>query len=359
MTYISKFGKINTVGNFVKKLLIKSGVLLIKDSLTIKYLTGVNVAEGYLVVGTEKACFTDARYFSMVKPMLEKAGVKPLFMKDFSSVIDYIKSLGAKTVYLDYTLTNVCDYKKIQSHFIVRDGHKKLCALRATKLKSEIESIKRACKIAQEAYYYAIDKVELGMTEIQLKDLLEQKMLSLGATGTSFETIVAFGKNSAVPHHQTGQTKLEKNKVILIDMGCKVNGYCSDITRTCFFGEPDKEFIDCYNIVLQANEKAIEKITVGTLTCEADSIARDVFKESGLSQNFTHSLGHGVGLEIHEYPFISPKTKQRLENRMVFTIEPGLYFDGKFGIRIEDTVLLKKGKVQRLYTDDKKLKVIN
>ncbi len=359
MTYILKFGKITTVGIFVKKLLIKSGAMLVNDSLTMSYLTGVNLSEGYVVIDTETACFTDARYYSMVKPLLESAGVKPILMKDFSCVVDYIKSRGNKTVYVDYTITSVSEYQKIKSHFIVRNGHKKLCALRSIKDKNELKSIKKACEIAQKAYYYAIQKVKLGITENELKNILEQKMLSLGATGTSFDTIVAFGKNSAVPHHQTSDAVLENNQPVLIDMGCKVNGYCSDITRTAFFGTPDKEFIRCYDAVLKANEQSIEMITAGTLTCSADAVARNVLKEAGLDGYFTHSLGHGLGLEIHEYPFISSRTKDKLKNKMAFTIEPGVYFDGKFGIRIEDTVILKNGKVVRLYTDDKKLLVIN
>ena len=122
-----------------------------------------------------------------------------------------------------------------------------------------------------------------------------------------------------------------------------------------FFGEPSKEFLDCYDAVLKANEQAIEKITCGVTTCDADGYARKVLSDLGLGEYFTHSLGHGVGLEIHEYPAVSPRTKEKLKNNVVFTIEPGVYIDGKFGIRIEDTVVLKNGKVKRLFTDDKNL----
>jgi Xaa-Pro aminopeptidase len=141
-------------------------------------------------------------------------------------------------------------------------------------------------------------------------------------------------------------------------MGCKVNGYCSDITRTAFFGKPSKKFIDCYNAVLNANQIAIENIGEKTLTDKADAFARDYLKEQGVGEFFTHSLGHGVGLEIHEYPTLSPKKSQVLENGMVFTIEPGVYFDGEFGIRIEDTVTLESGKIKRLFNDSKELLIL-
>lgn len=329
--------------------------MLVQDSLTIKYLTGIDLEEGYLVVDDQFACFTDARYYSMVKPLIEKVGAKAVLLKDFNTVCDYIKSRGHSTVQMDFNRTAVSQYKKIKSHFKVKDYSQRLEKMRSVKDKSELSSIKKACEIAQSAFYFATTQITEGMTELELKEILEQKMLSLGATQTSFDTIVAFGKNSAVPHHRTSNTALQKNQPVLIDMGCKVNGYCSDITRTVFFGKPTQQFEHCYQTVLNANLKAIENITNKTTTCQADGVARTVIEQNGFGENFTHSLGHGVGLEIHEYPTLNKKTNQALKNNMVFTIEPGVYFDGQFGIRIEDTVVLKDGKVKRLFTDDKNL----
>jgi Xaa-Pro aminopeptidase len=202
-----------------------------------------------------------------------------------------------------------------------------------------------------------LEEVKEGVTELELKEKLLTFYGELGAQGESFDTIVAFGKNSAVPHHQTGVTVLERGMPILIDTGCLVDGYASDFTRTVYFGKPTKEFISAYNAVKQANEYAIENIKDGTYTDQADGYARAVLKKYGLEEYFTHSLGHGLGLEIHEYPTLSIKRKDRLENKMLFTIEPGVYFDGKFGIRIEDTVLLD-GKAERLYTDKKDLIIL-
>jgi len=334
----------------------EAGVII--DPLTRKYLTGVDIKEGVLIALKDYTCFTDARYFSVAKPVLEKAGIKPILYKTFSDITDYLKGCGVQKVYLDYERTTVSEYERYKKDFLVDDCSEKLSALRAVKSQSEIENIRKACEIAQKAYYNSINSIKKGMTERELKDILEQNMLSLGATGTSFDTIVAFGANGAVPHHETGDTVLCDNMGILVDMGCVVNGYCSDITRTAFFGKPSDEFVKCYNAVKNANEKAIEKITHKTTAVEADGLARKELESQGLAQYFTHSLGHGVGLEIHESPTLSQRSKQLLKNDMVFTIEPGVYIDGVLGIRIEDTVILSNGKVERLYTDSKELLII-
>ena len=184
-------------------------------------------------------------------------------------------------------------------------------------------------------------------------------MVKLGAQGLAFDTIVAFGKNSAIPHHVTGDTPLTENTVVLIDTGAKYKGYCADITRTYFFGKPNGKFIDRYNAVLDANLLAEEKIYVGLSVKDADNIARQSLKQVGLDNFFTHSLGHGLGLDIHESPSLSPKGEGTILENSPFTIEPGVYFDGEYGIRIEDTVYISGEKLIRLFTDDKTLTCLN
>ena len=228
----------------------------------------------------------------------------------------------------------------------------------AIKSESELEKIKKACKITQKAFHTAIKQVKAGMTELELKDIIENLYYEFGADGIAFETIVAFGANGAVPHHQTGQTKLAENTCILVDMGCSVEGFCSDLTRTVFFGNPSEKFVDCYNAVLNANLLAEQKIQAGISTKQADAIARNYLKEKELDKYFTHSLGHGLGQNIHEYPTLSKKRNDKLEKGMVFTVEPGVYLDGEFGIRIEDSVLLTENGVERLFDDDKKLMIL-
>ncbi len=331
--------------------------LLITDRNTRKYFAGVDVAEGFAVVTKKQTVlFADARYFSVVKKNCQKKGISAILYTGLESIKEYLLNQGIKKLYVDFTKETVADYNKYRGFgFELLDAFEIIKNLRKIKSKEELDNIKKACEIAEKAYYTAIQDIKTGITESQLKDRLEELMILFGAEGTSFETIVAFGSNSAVPHHQTGNTALVQNSVVLVDMGCKVNGYCSDLTRTAFFGTPSKKFLECYQAVLGANLKAESDIYSGISGKVADDYAREYLKGNGLAQYFTHSLGHGIGLDIHEYIAISPKSEDILKDEMVFSIEPGVYFDGEFGIRIEDTVCLKNGRVQRLFNDDKNL----
>ncbi len=344
----------------MKKLpLLGKDAYLITDTLTREYLTGIKLSEGALIYSTSPTYLADARYFSAVKPIIEEKGLTAKLYQGLESVRQELKDRGVKKLYLDFDKVTLSEYQEYKSLGVkLVDGSKALKLARSIKQDFELENIKKACKIAQTAINDIVNHIVKGVTENEIKARLEKQTLIAGAEGVSFDTIVAFGKNSAVPHHQTGETKLEENSVVLIDMGCKYKGYCSDITRTFFFGKPTEEFVERYNAVLTANQTAIEKITAGTDTSLADGFARKVLNENGLAEYFTHSLGHGVGLEIHEFPYLSPRKKDMLQNRMVFTIEPGVYFDGEYGIRIEDTVVIENGKVVRLYSECKELKII-
>jgi Xaa-Pro aminopeptidase len=225
----------------------------------------------------------------------------------------------------------------------------------------ELSNIEKACEIAEEAFLQLLPQIKEGMTETEVAAILEFNMRKLGAEGTSFATIVAFGAHGAVPHHETGTTPLKFGDVILIDFGCKVNGYCSDITRTFLFGDDGKHeaFKKAYASVLKAHNLAQEKIVSGMTGKEADAIARDSLKADGYGELFTHSLGHGIGLNVHEKPGVSPRGEIKLEDGMVFSDEPGVYEAGQYGIRIEDTVTLKNGKVMSFMSKtDKSLIVL-
>lgn len=332
---------------------------LVFDDLTSEYLIGAPLEEGYLVVADKKTCFIDARSYLGVKDALIKKGVEVRLFKTISYIKDFLTEIGTENLYLDFSKVSVKKYNEILSFgFKIKDAEEILNSLRAIKNEDEKNDLKTACEIAQKALYKALESVKVGISELELKGEIEKNIIDFGASEPSFQTIVAFGKNGAIPHHKSGQTVLEKDKPILIDMGAKYNGYCSDITRTIFFGEPSQKFLDCYNAVLLANETAIKNIKCGTTTCEADAFARNVLTENGLGEYFTHSLGHGVGIEIHEFPFLSPRQNQELKENMVFTIEPGVYLENEFGIRIEDTVLLTHKGVKRLFTDSKELKIL-
>lgn len=333
---------------------------LITDPLNRKYLTGVDIAEGFLFVQNDnKVCFTDARYFYQAKQMLSLVNVEARLYAGQESLSEFVKEQNIETLFVDYSRTTVKEFEEYKKFVAcIKDCSTELEKVRAIKSEEEISLIKKACEIAQNAYHQEIVKVKEGITELDLKKAIEKAMIKMGASAPAFDIIVAFGENGAVPHHQTGNTKLKKNMPILIDMGANYNGYLSDLTRTAFFGSPCEKFLRCYKAVLDANLLAEEKIRAGMTTFTADSIARNHLKEQDLDKYFTHSLGHGVGLEIHEYPALSPRKQDIIENGMVVTIEPGVYLDGEFGIRIEDTVLIKDGKVERLFTDSKQLKIL-
>ena len=336
-----------------------STALFITNRTDRRYFSGVDGGEGYLIVGKEKAYFTDKRYFLALKEKLASSDIAVFPFYSDEDIKEYLNKKGIKTLYIDYSSATVEEYKRYKTFGVsLRNAKKKIDSLRSKKSAKEISYIKKACEIIETAFYRVLPLIKEGITENELKFFLEHECAALGAEGTSFDTIVAFGKNSAVPHHETGNAKLERNSPVLIDAGVFYRGYASDFTRTVYFGTPTKEFILAYDTVLKANETAEEKITAGMSTKEADGIARDIIEKAGYKDNFTHSLGHGVGLEIHEFPYLSQKSKAILKNGNVFTVEPGVYFDYKFGIRIEDTVVLKNGKVKRFFTDDKKLIII-
>lgn len=344
----------------MKTIALKKGeAALITDRLTRKYLAGFDLAEGVLILGEKPAYFTDARYFYAAKDKIAPAGAEPILYAGTDVLKNYVEKKSIKTLYIDYDRTTVSECERYKTFGVeIKNCSEELMQLRMIKSEEELACVKKACEIIQEAYHNAIKLAKTGVTEKEIADKIRSEIIRLGGEGESFETIVAFGANAAVPHHETGETKLTENTAILVDTGALFNGYCSDLTRMAFFGTPDEEFKNAYDAVLTANLTAFDKIVGGMSGKDADAIAREVLKQRGYGDYFTHSLGHGVGLEIHERPNVSPRSRDNLEENAVFTVEPGVYLNGKFGIRIEDTATIKNGKAERLFTDSKELFVI-
>ena len=219
--------------------------------------------------------------------------------------------------------------------------------LRVYKDAEELFLLTEAIRIADEAMDKVAPRIEPGVTEESVAWELEKAMRERGAEMISFDTIVGAGPNGALPHHRADESVIKPNDAIVIDMGAKYQGYCSDLTRTVFVGEPDDKFRKIYDIVLQAQLEAEERVRAGMTGKEADAIARDIIADAGYGDDFGHSLGHGVGLEVHEYPHVGPTAEEDvLEDGMVFTIEPGIYLPGWGGVRIEDMVVLENGKAR-------------
>lgn len=324
------------------------------------YLTGFSSSFGYVLIDKKQVIFyTDSRYLEAAQKALSPQGISVREYPRGVSLCDILE--GYESVGIPLNRTYATDYNKLKSSgFTLVDSMPAFSRAMSVKTESELENIALACKAADQAFLDLLPQIKEGMTENELAALLEYRMRMHGASGTSFDTICAFGANSSVPHHATGDTDLKFGDVVLIDFGCKVNGYCSDCTRTFLFGDDGKheQFKEAYGRVLGAHLAAKEKITDGVTGRQADAFARDYLKEYSLDGYFTHSLGHGIGVNIHEFPSVSPVSDDILCNGMVFSDEPGVYFCGDFGIRIEDTVTLKDGKVISLTDTDRRLRIL-
>jgi Xaa-Pro aminopeptidase len=227
------------------------------------------------------------------------------------------------------------------------------------KSEEEIQYIKKACKITDQCFKYIIPLLKPGLTEIQVVDLITQ-FINNQKADLAFPPIAAFNENSSEPHHiPIINSQLSINNLILLDFGAKVSGFCSDMTRVIFLGGPTDQQKKAYQTVLLAQTKAIDLINLGERDCRLlDQLVKEFINDKG-HPPYLHSLGHGVGREIHEDPRLSIKRNHLLEPGMVFTIEPGIYLEGKFGIRIEDTVLLTEKGVQLLTKSEKKLRTLD
>jgi Xaa-Pro aminopeptidase len=218
--------------------------------------------------------------------------------------------------------------------------------VRMIKTSQELEWIKDACSAADETLETGFNQLHTGMTESELSDILTAEMQSLGGGQTFME--VLFGERAALPHGEPSDSRLAPGDAVLVDMGCTINNYWSDITRTIFYGEPSLEHTDIYKTVLEANAAAFKAIKPGARCDSVDEAARKVIEDAGYGKYFIHRLGHGVGLQIHEPPYIVSNNTQKLEPGMVFSDEPGIYIVGDIGVRIEDIVACTKAGCERL-----------
>ena len=327
-----------------------------------RYLTGFAIEDGYVIADRGSiTMYTDARYIeSAQKFFFCYPGFSVEEMTADNTPAKRLKKY--KSVGIPFALTSYPDYKKLEELNVqLVDAMPAFTACMAVKTAEELSAIERACAIAEEGFLKLLPEIREGMTERECAARLEYEMRMAGAEGTSFDTIAAFGANASVPHHETDDTPLRFGDEILIDFGCKKNGYCSDITRTFLFGDDKKheEFKELYARVLAAHELFKEKFRAGMTGREGDALARGYLAGYGLDKYFTHSLGHGIGLNIHEEPRLSPKSGTVFQDGMVFSDEPGVYFAGKAGIRIEDTVFLRDGKVHSfMHRTDKNLLII-
>lgn len=227
-------------------------------------------------------------------------------------------------------------------------------------IKDEIEQalMIEASLINDKAIHEVIHQVSLGLSELEVADKLGEIYNKLGGDGNSFDAIIAYGANGANPHHENDNSHLKPGDSIIIDMGCKYKGYCSDMTRTVFYQEVSEEARKVYELVKSANEAAEAIIKPGVKLCDIDKTARDLITKAGYGKEFNHRLGHFIGKDVHEYGDVSVNFDLEVEEGMIFSIEPGIYLPGKFGVRIEDLVMVTKEGCKVLNSYSKDLKVI-
>jgi Xaa-Pro aminopeptidase len=319
--------------------------LIIDEVTNIFYLTGLHLSLGRLfVTQNEAVLFVDGRYFELCR---EKSPfpVKSIDKKKFESYLTDPEFKSIKTVGFDTSTTTYKAFEILQKipkiHLVPLDAP--LQSIRAIKDKEEIKALKAAADLGSEGFDYVLTLLKEGITEIEIATKLEIFWKMKGSKSIAFEPIIAFGANSARPHHRAGSTALKASDVVLIDIGVNYKHYHSDMTRMAYFGFPKEEVVEILAIVAEAQQRALNLCRPGTTLADLDDAARDYIKEMGYGENFTHSLGHGVGLDIHEYPTIrnaAPFSKIPLEPGMVITIEPGIYLPGAFGVRIEDTIVI-------------------
>ncbi len=333
---------------------LKLDALLISNQANITYLTNFPSQESYLLLSKkEKIFITDFRYIQQVKKSLKGFFS---FQKINGSVFTLVGRLCSKLNLrsLGFEARHLCfaEYEKIKENLKagidLTPTYNLIEPIREIKTENELKKIKKAIKITIQAFQYAQTIITPGIRERELANKLEYFIRKRGVSSSSFEIIVASGENSSFPHHMTSNRKLKSNEPVLIDMGVSFQGYKSDLTRIFFLGRITPIIKRIYNIVLKAQAKAIRYIKPGISINKIDNIARQYIVQRGYGSHFGHNLGHGIGLEVHEEPHISSKNKDKLAAGMVFTVEPAIYLPSKFGLRIEDMVLVTKKGVKVL-----------
>ncbi len=318
--------------------------LFISNKDNIRYYSGFTGTFAFLLISESKAIIiTDSRYTLRAEEESPDYEIYKLKSGDNwienSTNIAKTKIIGYEGDYVSVNLLNQLQ-KKAEKINKWKDFSEKITLGRIIKSDEETEILQKTINISDSAFNNVSKKIVTGMTEKDVGWEMEKEMRELGAESPSFDTIVASGINGSKPHHSPTDKLISDNEAITIDMGAKYKGYCSDLTRTIFIGDPDEKFKKIYTTVLKAQLISMETAKPDMTGEEIDKIARDIITSEGYGEYFGHSLGHGVGIEIHENPGVGPNSKNNIKPGMVYTIEPGIYIENWGGIRIEDMVIM-------------------
>ncbi len=338
------------------------GILITSESNR-RYITGFTGSAGYVLVTKKEAIFiTDFRYIDQAKKQA------PIFeiVKQQGSIVEVVREqlskAGVHKLGFEQDFVTFSQFKNFEKTFTdvtLVPLSQVIEKLRLIKDEEEITLVKKATDIADQAFNYILNVLKPGKKEVEIALELECKMRELGAQGASFDTIVASGYRSALPHGVASEKIIELGDLVTIDFGAIYKGYVSDMTRTVMVGKPNDKQKEIYNIVLEAQLKGVENVKAGMSGIEADALTRDIISSYGYGDNFGHSTGHGIGLDVHEGPGLSPKSEVILKTGMIVTVEPGIYITDFGGVRIEDDVLITESGNEILTKTKKNLIIID
>lgn len=352
--------------NRIEKLVIPetADCALITSDISRRYFTGMKSSAG-IVLAFRNAAYLliDFRYIEKARNTVKDCEViEQQSLKE--QIAELMKKHNARSIAVeaaDMTLSRMAFYEEKFPEFeFIKSGElsDNISEMRTVKTADEIDRIKSAQRIAEKAFDEALNFIKPGVTEREISLCLDEFMLRNGAEALSFETIALGGKNTSMPHGVPSEYTVKSGDFVLMDFGAVYDGYHSDMTRTVCVGQPSEKMEEVYNIVLDAQLKALDTVKAGITGKDLDRSAREVIKNAGYGECFGHSLGHGVGMEIHEFPTASEKSETVLKENMVVTVEPGIYLPEEFGVRIEDFVVVTEKSCENLTKCPKKMIIL-
>ncbi len=337
----------------------EADAILVSSELNCRYLSDFVFSDGYLLIEKNYAfLITDSRYVEAAKNTVKDFEILCPKGTRINAISELVSARNIKKLAVEDESMSVAEHKRFSDTLsceLISGASALIQALRRKKTSAELEKISKAQSMTDAAFEHILGFISPDVTETDVALELEFFMRKMGADGIAFETIAVSGSASSLPHGVPSKVKLRRG-FLTMDFGAKFDGYCSDMTRTVCIGRADDEMKKVYNTVLSAQEYALENICEGMLCRDADALARDIIKNAGYGDNFGHSLGHGVGLYIHESPSLSPHAKDDsyLERGHVVTVEPGIYLEGRFGVRIEDMIAIDHDGLVRNFTKSPK-----
>lgn len=335
--------------------------MLVTNLKNVRYLANFTGSAGVVfVTPTNQYFITDFRYTTQANEQAK--GFEIIIHKNgaFNTVAEIIEQENIQTVAIEADEMNVATYLKLKDLFDAEMIETELLleTIRSVKSEDEINIIKEACEITDQAFEHILTFIKPGVTEIEVANELERFLKSKGASAMSFDTIVASGLRSAMPHGVASDKVIEEGDVVTLDFGCYYHGYSSDMTRTIAVGNIDPKMEEIYHIVLEAHERVNRAAKAGMTGKELDAVARDYITEKGYGPAFGHSTGHGLGLDVHEQPGINFRNEQPLLVNQVITNEPGIYVEGLGGVRIEDDLVITEDGAYGLNRSPKNLIIL-